>query len=203
MDRATYVIRMLLNVSCLRVPPSPYLLLSFYVVLLKGFSLLSLLTPQLQLSLLSAPVSPEDVCISPHWEESYGSLPRSPWKRWGLRDMSQPSYTIPSLLFGWRNSRVSLWGWWTSYHDDWPTAMVITSLWLVFIQAWLLLRDKHHCYLHKSNQQIIFESVPSAKHCARPWWTNQTSLSCPSTWKTRRTNSCYSDEIHELKKWVI
>ena len=53
MDRATYVIRMLLNVSCLRVPPSPYLLLSFYVVLLKGFSLLSLLTPQLQLSLLS------------------------------------------------------------------------------------------------------------------------------------------------------
>ena len=43
---------------------------------------------------------------------------RSPWKRWGLRDMSQPSYTIPSLLFGWKNRRVSLWGWWTPYHDD-------------------------------------------------------------------------------------
>ena len=57
---------MLLNVSYLRFPPSPYLLLSFYVVILKGFSVLSFLNPQLQLSLLSAPVSPEGVCISPH-----------------------------------------------------------------------------------------------------------------------------------------
>lgn len=66
MERAMYVVSMLPDVSCLRVPPSPYLLLSFYVALVKGFSLLSFLTPQLQLSLLSVSVSPEGVCISPH-----------------------------------------------------------------------------------------------------------------------------------------